>query len=106
MSCWATVSTATEVKATEDEVIVAIERMGFKLRTKTSTVIYFQGGITLSRADEKSPWAVTGVSNFDQKRFGQEVQRAKSLALAKKEGYRVVQDDIQNGKVVLRMKIG
>lgn len=104
MSCWATVTLATGIKASADEVEVALTAMGLTVTGKNENTVYTRNLATLVNTSDG--WTVNN-ANFDKERFKREVARAKTLAQAKAQNYRVYKEDrTADGKIVIRMKVG
>ena len=101
MSCYSVVtSVETDIKASLDETLEALRRMGIRILSQGPLGVVIEGG-KLIRYDVKQAWQVQG--SLDLKKFGMQVQRAKALATAKREGYRVVEDRIENGRLVIKL---
>ena len=104
MSCYSIVKLNLDIKATADEIVDAAKDMGLTVQSKSTTAIIC-GGVTFSRADANSAWSVTGANQFDSIQFRREVARSKVLAEAKRQGYRITNEERHADKIVLRMKV-
>lgn len=108
MACFAIVVAGTDVRATVEEVALALVNMGLDVyTTRTELKLTCKNGIVLSRPDAESPWVVTrsAYQEFDPKQFVVEVERAKIILEAKRQGYEISRDEFQGDERVVLVTV-
>jgi hypothetical protein len=93
-----------DLKATPDEIFEALRAMKLSVSQKANLVID-AGTVQFRRDTTQSAWKVSAPDGFDSKRLQRELARAKSLAEARRLGYRVVREERQGERIVLRLAV-
>ena len=103
MSCYAITKVPLNMKATSDEIELALKRMGLTF-TKEGTDYLLSNGAALLPSGLLS-WQIGGnIAALDQRKFLQQLQASKAIRTAEREGYKVVKEETdRNGKVRLRL---
>ena len=104
MSCYSIVTLQLELKATPDEIAEAVRAMKLGIIQKDALFVD-AGSVQFRRDTTQSAWKVSASSGFDSKRLQRELARAKSLAEARRLGYRVVREERQGERIVLRLAV-
>ncbi|HEY3319864.1 MAG TPA: hypothetical protein VGP72_05235 [Planctomycetota bacterium] len=102
MACYSIVAIKTQVKAPVSEVAQALIAMGYK-NVMSDIRSVLADGLQLScRGDDT--WEVTR-GTLDVARFTREVARAKVLAEARRQGYRVTVDSREGEQIKIRLRV-
>ncbi len=108
MSCWTIVTKDTNIKATKDEMKMALEAMQHKAVSVTDLNITLDNGMVFSRLSVKDAWVYrmgTKIVTFDAKQLQHHVVRAKILLEAKRVGYPLNSEQMQGDDRVIRVRI-
>jgi hypothetical protein len=104
MSCYSIVTLQLKLKATPDEIAEAMRTMKFSVIRK-DVLLVNAGNVQFRRDTAQSDWNIAAPSDFDAKRFQREVARAKALNEAQRLGYRVIREERQGERIVLRLAV-
>ena len=104
MACYSIVTLDTNVRAAPEEIAEAARAMGLKVLASSINQVDCEGAI-FARSGADSPWIASSAAGFDEGRFRREVARAKALAEARRQGCRVIREERQGDRIMIRLQV-